>query len=176
MISNKIWLTAFYIHLAFGIVAVVSGIVLFFNKIVPFKSKWHKWLGKMYVIAILFFTGPTGFYLSFQAEGGAVATVGFLFMSFFWMYLTYRAFVEIAVKKNIHGHYKWMIRSYCFTLSGVTLRLLTPFGTNVLDLDPYLNFQLVAFLPWMINLVIGEIIIAINREKINNFKLTTERL
>lgn len=161
---------------AFGLVAVLSGIVLFFNKVIPFTSKWHKNLGKTYVLSILFFTGPTGLYLSFQAEGGWVASIGFILMSTFWMLLTYKAFVEIAIKKNVNSHYKWMIRSYCFTLSGVTLRLMTPFGTNFLELDPYVNFQMVAFAPWMINLAIGELIILFNREKINNFKLTTESI
>ena len=81
LIHNSIWLGNFYVHLFAGILAVLSGLFLFFNKLIPFKSKLHKGLGRTYVFAILFLSGPTGFYLSFFAEGGPAASVGFLLMS-----------------------------------------------------------------------------------------------
>ena len=167
MLSNPIWLAAFYVHLAFGIVSVLSGLPLFFQKLIPFSSGLHKKVGKIYVLAILFLTGPTGFYLSFQAEGGWVATIGFLLMSMIWMFFTYKAFWWIAVQKNIAKHYKWMIRSYCFTLSGVTLRVFTPIAMHYIDMDAALTLKVAAFLPWIINIVIGELIIFVNRHSIH---------
>lgn len=166
MLNNPIWVTAFYVHLAFGILAVLSGLPLFFERLIAFRSRLHKNLGKTYILAILFFTGPTGFYLSFQAEGGLIATVGFLIMSFLWMFITYKAFWWIAVKKDIDRHVKWMIRSYCFTLSGVTLRVFTPIAMNYLDWDAELTLKLAAFLPWIINLSIGELIILIRKQRL----------
>ena len=158
-IGNPVWKASFYIHLTFGITAVLSGLPLFFERLISFKSKVHKNLGKIYVFSILFLTGPTGLYLAFTAEGGPLATIGFLFMSSIWMYLTYKAFIKIAVDKNVESHYKWMIRSFCFTLSGITLRIMTPLCNDFFQLDPKLTYLLTAYLPWMINLVIGEILV-----------------
>lgn len=165
--GNTLYMGNFYIHLIFGIVAVITGFVLFFKRIVPFKSKRHKQIGKLYMVAILFLTGPTGFYLSFFAEGGALASIGFLLMSGLWMAITYTALHKI-IQGNIQSHYKWVIRSYCFTLSGVTLRLMTPAGIHLFNLDVETNFILMAYLPWIFNLLLGEVIVYFNRHQIKN--------
>ena len=79
-------------------------------------------------------------------------------MTLAWMIPTYFAFL-FAVKKKIEAHYKWMIRSLALTLSGVTLRLLTPFGSHIIELDEESNFILTSYFSWMINWGIAEIII-----------------
>lgn len=170
MLGNPIWVTSFYIHLLFGIVCVITGFVLFFSRLVRFRSNRHKQIGKIYLVSILFFTGPTGFYLSFFAEGGAPASIGFLLMSGMWMFLTYMALHKI-LKKDIEGHYKWMIRSYCFTLSGITLRLMTPLFLYVFKWDIQTSFVMTAYAPWIFNLLLGEAIIYFNRNQIKNLNL-----
>lgn len=171
LIHNSIWLSNFYIHLFAGILAVLSGLLLFFNKLIPFKSKLHKGLGRTYVFAILFLSGPTGFYLSFFAEGGPAASVGFLLMSSAWMFITYNA-VDKIIKGDLEGHYKWMIRSYCFTLSGVTLRIMTPLGISLFDFDYQTNFIVTAYVPWIFNMLIAELILLYNSKLKRELKLT----
>lgn len=159
MLPNRFWLICFYLHLAAGITAVLSGFPLFFERLISTTSKTHRLMGRTYVISVMMISGPTGFYLAFFSEGGFLASIGFILMSLIWMLITY-----VALKKIIEGdhnaHRKWMIRSYCFTLSGVTLRLYTPFGASVLGLDYDTNFIISSYLPWLINLFIGECIIA----------------
>lgn len=157
-LPNKLWLSTFYLHLASGIVAVLAGFPLFFNRFIGFNSVWHKRTGRIYVYSILLTSGPTGFYLAFFAEGGPFASVGFILMSTIWMMITWVA-VQKIIKGDLEGHRKWMIRSYCFTLSGVTLRLYTPFGANVMEFDYDTNFIISSYLPWMINIFIGECIL-----------------
>ncbi len=170
MLVNEIWLVAFYIHLLFGVIAVLTGIPLFFKRLIPFKSKLHRNLGKVYVLSILLFTGPTGFYLAFFAEGGMYATIGFLLMSLAWMIPTYLAF-RYAVDKKFEKHYKWMIRSLALTLSGVTLRLITPLGSEVFGFAEETNFIMTSYVSWIFNWVIAEIIILTLRKQIKNIQL-----
>lgn len=170
LLNNPIWLGNFYVHLLFGVAAVLSGFVLFFDRIVKFKSKRHKQIGKFYILSILLLTGPTGLYLSFFAEGGAVASIGFLLMSVIWMLFTYIAFHKI-VQGDVKSHYKWMIRSYCFTLSGITLRVMTPIGIYGLGLEVEINFILMAYIPWVFNLLLAEVILYFNRNQISNVHL-----
>lgn len=170
LIGNPIYKGNFYVHLAFGIIAVITGFVLFFDKLIHFSSKRHNQVGKLYIISILLLTGPTGLYLSFFAEGGAFASIGFILMSSLWMLITYVAFNKI-IKGDIQGHYKWMIRSYCFTLSGITLRLMTPLCVNGFGMDPETTFVVTAYLPWIFNILLGEIIIYFNQHQIKNINL-----
>ena len=174
LIGNPIYKGNFYVHLAFGIVAVITGFALFFDKLIRFSSKRHKQFGKLYIVSILLLTGPTGLYLSFFAEGGAAASVGFLLMSSIWMLLTYIAFSKI-LKGDIQGHYKWMIRSYCFTLSGITLRIMTPLCVYWFGIDTETTFVLTAYLPWIFNLLLGEVIIYFNQNQIKNVNQLLKR-
>lgn len=174
MLDNRVWLGAFYVHLFFGVTAILSGLPLFFGKLISYTSKQHKALGKTYVISILLLTGPTGFYLAFFAEGGSWASIGFMMMSLAWMWPTYLAF-RYAVKKDFVAHNKWMIRSMAMTLSGVTLRLFTPIGSYVLGFDEQTNFVITAYAPWLFNIMIGEVILLASKKQIKTNELVIQR-
>lgn len=172
MVGNVIWLGAFYLHLLFGATVTLIAIPLFFSKLIPFKAKLHKQLGKIYIGSILFVSGPTGLYLAFFAEGGQFATIGFILMSMAWMIPTYIAFQRI-IKGDVQGHYNWMIRSYCMTLSGVTLRIFTPIGSLYLGLDYDTSFILSAFIPWIFNLLIGELLVVLNKKRFQQLNIAS---
>jgi hypothetical protein len=172
MVGNKIWLIAFYLHLLFGAIVTLIAIPLFFSKLIPFKAKLHKRLGKIYIGSILFVSGPTGLYLAFFAEGGQFATIGFILMSMAWMIPTYIAFQRI-IKGDIQGHYNWMIRSYAMTLSGVTLRLITPIASRKFDFDYETTFIIGAYIPWIFNLVVGEILVILNKKRFKTLNIAS---
>lgn len=163
MIDYPLWLVCFYVHLFFGAVAILTGLPLFFSKLIPFQSKLHTYLGRLYVYSILLFTGPTGVYLSFSAEGGKYASLGFLLMSFSWMFPTFMA-VKLIIEKNTRKHYRWIIRSYCMTLSGVTLRLFMPFGARFLLLEEKTTFVLSSYV-FIINIILGELILFLGKKR-----------
>jgi hypothetical protein len=166
MLPNKLWLVFFFVHLLFGAIATLSGWPLFFSRLVAFKSVWHKRIGKLYIYSILLFTGPTGLYLAFFAEGGKWATLGFLLMSLAWMLPTYMAFYTI-MNKNLTGHYRWMIRSYCMTLSGVTLRLFMPFGSRIVQWEEETTYMISSYV-FILNIFLAEIILFFNKKQQQN--------
>lgn len=168
MLANPVWMASFYLHLLFGAIAVLCGFPLFFPSLIKPSSRIHKKIGKIYVASILGMTGPTGFYLAFYAEGGAVATIGFSLMSLAWMLPTYLAYSAI-IKGDTEKHFKWIWRSYAMTLSGVTLRLLTPFLSGQLLLDPDLVFKLTAYLSWMLNLCVAELLFPLAKQRFIQF-------
>jgi hypothetical protein len=172
MLGNMTWVAFFYVHLFFGVIATLAGFPLFFSRIIPFRSRIHRYVGKAYIIAILFFTAPTGLYLSFYAEGGFWASIGFFLMSLAWILPTYLAYQKI-IAGNIVGHYRWIIRSYAMTLSGVTLRLFTPIGSYYLRLDEQTNFIASSFV-WIFNIILAEIILYANREQQQNLAKLTD--
>ena len=60
LLHNMTWRVAFYLHLAGGATAVLTGTALFFTKWIEPSSKTHKITGKIYFIAIMFIGGPHG--------------------------------------------------------------------------------------------------------------------
>ena len=166
MLHNLTWVIAFYVHLLGGIISVFTGLILYFTKWIKPSSKLHKIIGKIYFISILFFAGPTGLYLGFYSEAGYVASIGFIGMSLAWMIPTFMMVYTIT-KGNIEGHYKWSIRSYAITLAGVTLRIMTPLGIHFLQWDYDTTFTITAYLPWMINWGIAEVVILTKRHRMS---------
>lgn len=160
-LHNSLWVVFFFVHLFFGAVATLSGWPLFFSRFIAFRSTLHRRLGQLYVYSILLFTGPTGFYLAFFAEGGAWATFGFLAMCIAWMLPTYRA-VYHAVNGNFKQHYRWMIRSYAMTLSGVTLRLFMPIGAKI-DILSETTVFIISSWVFVLNLLLAEMLIQLNK-------------
>jgi len=165
LLHNITWKVAFYAHLAGGSAAVLTGTALFFTKWIKPSSKPHKILGKIYFISIMFVGGPTGLYLGFYAEAGYLATIGFIGMSTAWMLPTFVSVYKIS-KGDVIGHHKWIIRSYSMTLAGVTLRIMTPLGIYFLGWSYDTTFIITAYVPWMFNLGIAELVIFAKRNSI----------
>jgi hypothetical protein len=164
MLHNFTWVLAFYIHLLAGAISVLTGLSLFFSKWIRPSSTLHKIIGKIYFISIMFFAGPTGLYLGFYSEAGYLASIGFIGMSLAWMIPTFMSVYTVS-KGNVAGHYKWTIRSYAMTLAGVTLRIMTPIGIHYFNWSYDFTFIITAYIPWMFNLGLAEIIIYTKQHK-----------
>ena len=83
---------------------------------------------------------------------------GFGLLGASWLFTTYMAFTKIKAL-DIHSHQQWMIRSYALAFAAVTLRIYMPFmqaGLGMAFIDAYL---IVAWLCWVPNLVVAELII-----------------
>ncbi len=165
LLHNLTWKIAFYAHLAGGSVAVLTGTAAFFTKWIEPSSSTHKVLGKIYFISIMFIGGPTGLYLGFYAEAGYLATIGFIGMSTAWMLPTFISIYKVT-QGDIAGHHKWMIRSYAMTLAGVTLRIMTPLGIHLFNWGYDEAFIITAYIPWMFNLGLAELVIYFKRNSI----------
>ena len=82
-----------------------------------------------------------------------------------WLVFTALAYYHIR-QKNIELHRNFMIRSYAFTLSAVTLRGWM-FVFSWFYMDYYTSYLIVAWLSWSLNLAIAELIIFyLNKRKI----------
>lgn len=118
----------------------------------------HKVLGRIYAYGILGFAGPTGLIMAFYAEGGTSSTIAFLIMGTLWMLTTFLA-IKAIINKDIVGHQKWMYRSFALSAAAVTLRLLVPIMSITHWFDEQFIIVSTAWLSWMINLGIAELII-----------------
>jgi uncharacterized membrane protein len=163
LLSNTNWNLAFYIHISFGAFAMLTGWPQFVEKWRQQKMNLHRTLGKIYLISVLI-SGITGFYIALFATGGIIAASGFVGMSIAWLFTSALAYRKI-LKLDISSHRNWMIRSYAITFSAVTLRLWLPVIQSLPGMDFILTYKIVAWISWVLNLLIAEWII----KKTNNF-------
>lgn len=155
LLNSWAWQIAFNAHIISGGIAIMIGWIQFNKKLISRRLKWHRTVGKVYVVASLI-CGLSGIYVGFHAYGGPIAAAGFVTVGIIYFYTTLKAYWHIR-NKQIAPHQKMMMFSYAACLAAVTLRLYVPFLTFYLG-DYLLAYRVVAWLSWMPNLLIANIL------------------
>lgn len=118
----------------------------------------HRTLGLLYVLCVLL-GGMSGLLMAVDATGGWVAKLGFASLAIYWLIATSLAFYY-ALKGDIRQHRRWIYRSVALTAAGITLRVFLGIGLGVLQL-PFLTVYVpTAWLCWVLNALVCEIILA----------------
>lgn len=158
LMHSPLWRGAFIIHFVGGALALSVGWIQFWKKFRDWSFRIHKLIGYIYIFSILILGAPGGLIIAFNAVGGVWTGIGFGFLGLGWLCTTTIAFLKI-LKWDIEAHKIWMIRSYAFTYAAVMLRLWLPLLTGGFGL-PFENaYQIVAWLCWIPNIPIAELLI-----------------
>ena len=147
--------TIFLFHIGGGMIALVVGAWNFLERSRERFLNLHRWLGRLYILSVLT-AGLAGFSLSFTAQGGLTARVGFGMLAVLWITTAALAYLRIRAH-DIESHRRWMIRNYSLTFAAVTLRLWLPFFM-IAGYDFSTAYPTVAWLAWVPNLLVAEII------------------
>ena len=115
-------------------------------------------MGYIYVTDVLLITGPAGLLMGFYANGGIPSRIAFVSLALLWIFFTAMALIK-ARQKNFKAHRRYMIRTYALTLSAITLRAWKYALTNSFELPPMDVYRSVAWLGWVVNLIVAEYII-----------------
>jgi hypothetical protein len=158
ILHKDIWRWSFYIHITSSIFVLLFGVFQFIKPLLESFPQLHRLLGKAYVIIILFLSAPSGLVMAFYANGGLYSRISFVIISVLWWLFTFAAYLKIKNKK-IKGHIDFMIRSYALTLSAITLRTYVLILPSFIHLHAKEMYTLVAWLSWVPNLIIAEVII-----------------
>ena len=149
---------AFFIHVFFSLFSLLAGFTQFSKKFLQSFPKLHRILGYIYIISIIVFAAPSGFIIGIYANGGISSQIAFCLLSVLWFYFTFKAFTKIR-KGNIDDHRNFMIRSFSLTLSAITLRAWKFILVALFHPRPMDVYIMVAWLGWVLNLALAEIII-----------------
>lgn len=152
------WRIAFFVHVFSSLLALLAGFTQFSKWLLKNKPRLHRAMGYSYVLNILMVTGPAGLLMSFYANGGISSRIAFVLLSVLWIAFTAIALYK-AIKKNFKAHRIFMIRSYALTLSAITLRIWKVLLANYTDLPPMDRYRIIAWLGWVLNLLLTECII-----------------
>ncbi len=155
------WRYSFYIHITSSIFVLLFGAFQFIPAQSTKAIKFHRFLGKLYVLIVLCLSAPSGLIMAFYANGGIWAKTSFVIISSLWWVFTYIAYKKIK-KGEIEKHRKFMYRSYALTLSAITLRLYVLFLPYFIHLSAKEMYTLVAWMSWLPNLIMAELLIRNN--------------
>ena len=147
---------SFFIHFIFAPLALLVMPLQFMPVIRKKYIGLHRWLGRAYVIAVIF-GGIGGMLMAFNTDSGQISAVGFGTLAFLWVLFTVLAWVAIR-KKNIDEHKRWMMRSASLTFAAITLRIFTPIGL-ILDeagLFPFTWTYIFVAWHWVITWAVAE--------------------
>lgn len=152
--SDPTWRFIFNLHISLGGLALFVGWPQFIKRLRNRYLRFHRNLGKLYVISVLL-SGMAGIYIAYFAEGGWVAKAGFLGLGIGWLYTTICAYTTV---KNgmLSEHKKWMIRSYALTFAAVTLRIWLPLFQYGFGMDFISAYVIIAWLCWVPNVIWAE--------------------
>jgi hypothetical protein len=116
------WLAAFFFHVVGASLCLTAGTPLMFPVWTRRQPRWHKFLGYVYLNAVLWMAAPTGIYLALTAKGGVLGSAGFLVAGVMWWQTTWLGYRAIR-RGDMAGHIRGMVRSYCWALSAPAFRI-----------------------------------------------------
>ncbi|CAH8704541.1 DUF2306 domain-containing protein [Paenibacillus thiaminolyticus] len=122
-INTQVWLPVMKVHAAFACLAILAGAVNFIHTLLRKYRLFHRINGYLYVISVFAVVLTSG-YMAPYATGGKPASIAFNLLNMIWMFITVVAIVNIKKKRMIR-HRAWMIRSYVFCFTNLTIHLLT---------------------------------------------------
>lgn len=149
---------AFFIHVYTAIFVLPAGFTQFSVYIRRNFTLLHKYTGWIYAVTVILLAGPSGFYMGLFANGGLVSQVSFCLLAVLWIYFTFMAILK-AVQGDFKSHREFLIRSFALTLSAITLRAWKYIIVLLFQPKPMDVYQLVAWLGWIPNIILAELII-----------------
>ena len=156
--------TMLLMHVSAAPVALAVGAFQFMPKIRRSNKTLHRWLGRIYGLAILV-GGIGAIGISLNAIGGTWAQIGFSGLGISWFVTTGSA-IYFAMNKRFDEHRIWMLRSYALTFAAVTLRLQLV-GFEIAGMPYEQSSVWLSYTCWIPNLIVAEILIRM-RPKIAN--------
>jgi uncharacterized membrane protein len=163
--KSIVWRIVLYIHIWCGVIALSIGWIQFSKWMLTKYKKWHRNIGKLYIITALI-CAFSGFYIGWYATGGWLAISGFISVSIISFYSTYRGF-QFIKGGDIKNHQNCMTYSYATFFAAVTLRLYI--GLSTIFTDEYiLAYSIIAWISWLPNLLVAKYI---NSKRISEPKM-----
>jgi uncharacterized membrane protein len=164
ILDSSIWNTAFYIHIIFGGIALLIGWTQFSARLRMRYLNIHRFIGKIYVIAVTL-SSVAGLYIAFFATGGLVCVLGFGSLAILWLISNIKAYSTIR-QGHVSQHQNWMICNYALTFAAVTLRIWLPLLSAFVFHDFIPAYRVVSWFCWVPNLIIAIIIINNRKETV----------
>lgn len=157
--KSGIYRMALLVHAGAALVALAAGPSQFSKRLRRRFPQTHRRVGYVYFAGV-FLGGFAGLFSAVGAEGGLSARVGFFLLGLCWLASAWVSLSAIR-RGDVLRHQQWMIRNFALTFAAVTLRLWLPALAFLSGSFPD-AYRTVAWLCWVPNAIIAEILIQRN--------------
>lgn len=134
---------AFYLHIITSPMTLFVGMLLISDRFRQRYPAWHRGLGRVQVVTVLFFVTPSGLWMARYASSGTFAAIGFAALAGLTG-LCAACGWRAAVQRRFADHRRWMLRCYLLLCSAVLLRILgglaTVTGITAVWFDPFASW------------------------------------
>ncbi len=158
VINIPLYKLAFFTHVYTAVLVLPAGFTQFSVYIRRKLPLLHRYTGWLYAAVVVMFAGPSGLYMGIYANGGIISQISFVLLALLWIWFTVAAVIK-AVQGDYKTHREFLLRSFALTLSAITLRAWKYLLVFLLEPRPMDVYQIVAWLGWIPNLIIAEMII-----------------
>jgi hypothetical protein len=141
-------------HIIGGSVALLVGPWQFSRRLRIRKLPLHRWLGRIYLLAVAL-GSLAGFGSALFSAGGVVTHFGFGILAALWFFTGWMAY-RYARAGRIEEHREWMIRNFSLSLAAVTLRHYLPLMLFVMHWPFLRAYVPISWLCWVPNLILAE--------------------
>lgn len=137
---------AFNTHIFSGPLSLVLGLLLSSEALRRRAPRWHRILGRVQFVCVLFFVVPSGFVMAWRADS-LVAQVGFAALAIVTGATVMLGLIR-ALQRRYASHQAWMQRCLCCLGSAVVIRISGGI-TTVAELDAAWIYPTMAWLSWL---------------------------
>jgi hypothetical protein len=152
---NSMFASISTLHIASSIYALIAGAILFIEQLQKGLVKIYKRINESYVLALVI-SSLSGIILALFANGGLIATIGFVLLYMLMLLCAIRVYTNLK-QGNLLKHKVMIIYSYALCVSVITFAawylILSYFTT-----DKELINQVVAWEGWLPNLFVADFI------------------
>jgi uncharacterized membrane protein len=141
---ETLWLASLRLHVAAAALAFPLCLVLM-TRWLQRRAMWHRWLGRLTGVLVLFALVPSGVVLSFDAKGGGPVTAGFLLSAAIVAWAMAQG-VRAARRRDLVTHRRAMQHVVAQMSVAVISRALI-LGFDALGMDPDLSYVIALWGP-----------------------------
>jgi len=149
------------VHISCGMVALLVGPWQFSSRLRQRNLVLHRWLGRIYLIAVAC-ASSAAFLLALTTPFGWAWGFGVAMLAVAWITTSGMAYYAV-LRRQIAIHKEWMVRSYVVTFAFVTFRILNDYGPTA-RLQPESDRSLTAIWAcWALPLLVTEVVLQLRR-------------
>jgi uncharacterized membrane protein len=152
---ESLWLASLRVHVASALVSLPLCLVLMTKTIQRFP-RWHRWLGRVAGVLVLFALVPSGIVLAFDAKGGLPVTLGFLLSGAIVAFSIVRGVAAIR-RRDLVTHRRAMRHVVAQMTVAVTSRVLIV-GLDAAGMDPGISYVIALWGPVLFHALVAELV------------------
>ena len=151
---ETLWLASLRVHVTAAMVSLPLCIVLM-TRALQRRPQWHRWLGRIAGIVVLFALVPSGVVLAFDAKGGPVVTAGFLLSAAIVAWSGVRG-IAAARRRDLVTHRRMMRHLFAQMSVAVTSRAML-IGLDAAGIDPDMAYVVALWAPVLASAAVAEL-------------------